>query len=224
MKEKRKFRFSEFIDTALQAVLLNLLFLICCLPVVTIGAALTALYAGLRAMIKKEPCYRAFFKTFRSSFVRATLAWIILLPLNALVLFNTATMIYYYETASALPLLVLSVVLSVILLGITTMVFLFYSRFECTLPQLVRHAGVLYLSYPIRGTVIALLTWAPVSLLFLAAVFVLVAPMLPVLLFFYFSVVSVAAIWLMNHPFAQFARETLGLDVPTVSDPSKEEE
>lgn len=213
MKEKGRSAFLTVMEVGMQALVLNLLFLAFCLPVVTIGASLTALYAGLRAMVKKEACFRAFFRTFRVSFLRATLAWLILLPLTALVLINTASILYYFQPG-ALPALILSLVFCVLLLGITTSVFLFYSRFEATLVQMLRHGGVLYLTYPLRITLIALFTWAPFSLFFVPAAAALLFPLLPVFLFFYFSVVSVAAIWLMNGPFIRFATTVLGMDIP----------
>lgn len=216
MKEKGRSVFLSIMETGVQAVGLNLLFLLCSLPVLTAGASLTALYAGLRAMVKKESCFRAFFHTFRVSFVRATLLWVLLLPLNALMLFNTVSVVYYYQPG-ALPALILSAVFSVLLLGITTSVFLFYSRFEATFLQLLRHGGVLYLSYPLRSTLIALLTWAPLSMFFFPVAAAFLFGLLPVFLFFYFSVVSVAAIWLMNGPFIRFAAATLGMDVSHVN-------
>ncbi len=222
MNEKGKSTFYTVMEIGIQTVVLNILFLLCSLPLISVGASLTALYAGLRAMVKREACFRAFFKALRTSFVRATLAWLILLPLTALVLFNTVSIIYYYQPGALLP-LILSLVFAVLLLGITTTVFLFYSRFEGTLWQLLRYGGTLYLTYPLRTTLIALLTWAPLSLFFFPAAASLLLPLLPVFLFFYFSVVSTAAIWLMNHPFAQFARDTLGMDIPTAP-PSSDEE
>lgn len=222
MKEKGRSVFLSIMETGMQAVGLNLLFLLCSLPVLTVGASLTALYAGLRAMVKKEACFRAFFHALRTSFVRATLLWVILLPVNVLMLFNTVSIIYYFQPG-ALPALILSAIFSVLLLGITTTVFLFYSRFEATAWQLLRHGGVLYLSYPLRTTLIALLTWSPLSLFFFPAVAAFLFGLLPIFLFFYFSVVSTAAIWLMNGPFIRFAATVLGMDVSrpdaTPSDP-----
>ena len=222
MKDKGRSAFLSVMEIGMQAVVLNLLFLLFSLPILTAGASLTALYAGLRAMVKKEACFRAFFHALRTSFVRATLLWVVLLPLNALMVFNTVSVMYYFQPG-ALPALILSVLFSVLLLGITTSVFLFYSRFEATAWQLLRHGGVLYLSYPLRSTLIALLTWTPLFLFFFPAVAALLFGLLPVFLFFYFSAVSTAAIWLMNGPFIRFATTVLGMDTPrtdaTRSDP-----
>ena len=211
MKENAKHKIMGFMDFVMYTAGLNLLFLLCSIPVVTMGASLTALYAGLRAMIKREPCFRAFFSAFRKSFVRATVLWVILLPLNALVIFNAFT-IWYYQVSGSLPALLLSIFFALLLLSITTMVFLFYSRFEGSLLQLLRYGGTMALSYPLRGLLISVLTWVPFILLLISPSTVLFLSVLFV--FFYFSAVSIAAVWLMNYPFARFAREVLGMDAP----------
>lgn len=215
MSKSKIFGFLEFMA---HIAGLNLLFLLCCLPVVTIGTSLTALYAGLRSMVKKEPCFRAFWSTFRKSFLRATLAWIILLPLNIFFISNVVFNCYYLEQGSV-PALIVSILFAALLLSITTTVFLFYSRFEATLLQLLRYGVSLCFTHPLRCLSIALFTWAPFLLFFLAApVFFLLGM---VWLFFYFAFVSTAAIWLMNPPFRSFARDVLGMDV---SAPTETEE
>lgn len=220
MKDKTKYKIMGFMDFVMYTAGLNLLFLLCSLPIFTVGASLTALYAGLRAMFKKEPCFQAFFSTFGKSFPRATVLWVILLPLNALLLFNAYT-IWYYQASGSLPALLLSLVFALILLSITTMVFLFYSRFEGSLLQLLRYGGTMFLSYPLRGLLISALTWAPFALLLFSPMTFLFFGVL--LLFFYFAVVSIAAVWLMNHPFVKFAREVLGMDVPQYTKSSQED-
>ena len=218
MNEKSKSKIFGFLEFITYIAGLNLLFLLCCLPVITIGASLTALYAGLRAMVKKEPCFRAFWTSLRKSFPRATLAWIILLPINVFFLSNVVFNCYYLVQGSV-PALLVSILFAAVLLSITTTVFLFYSRFEATLLQLLRYGVSLFFSYPLRTLLIALFTWAPFLLLVLAfPVFFLLGM---VWLFFYFALVSTAAIWLMNHPFRTFARDALGMDVST---PAKPEE
>lgn len=199
------------IDSLACLIGLNLLFLVCSIPLITVGVSLTALYAGLRAMIKKQPCFRAFFKAFRSGFLRITLAWLIMALVTAPVLFNTAAMLFY-QVDGFLPLALVSLLICLVLISIATMMFLFYSRFECTLLQLFKFAGTLSVSYPVRSLLIAVLTWLPVALAFLSpSVFLLLGL---VWLLGYFATVCVAAIWLMNVPFATFAYKTLGMDVP----------
>jgi len=220
MKETTKHKIMGFMDFVMYTAGLNLLFLLCSLPILTMGTSLTSLYAGLRAMVKKEPCFQAFFATFRKSVLRSTLLWIILLPLNVYLISGIITM-WYYQAEGFLPMFVVSCFFALLLLAITTMIFLFYSRFEGSVLQLVRYGGTMLLSYPLRGFLITVLTWIPFVILFLAPMTFLFFGVL--FLFFYFAVVSIAAIWLMNHPFAKFAREVLGMDVPQSAKSSTED-
>ena len=62
-------------------VILNLLFLVCCIPVVTIGAAVTAMYSVTGKMAEDEEGYvlKGFFKAFKENFKQSTAIWLILL-------------------------------------------------------------------------------------------------------------------------------------------------
>ena len=221
MDEKRKIKILGLFDYAMYIIGLNLLFLLCSIPVLTMGASLTALYAGLRAMVKQEPCFRAFFSTFRKSFGRATLFWVVLLPVNVLMCFNAMSIGIFRVSGFLIP-LILSTLLALIFLSVSTMIFLFYSRFEGTVLQLLQYGGTLFFSHPLRGLIIAVLTWLPVFLFFLfPSVFLF---LIVVWLFLYFAAVSTVAIWLMNSPFIRFARDTLGMDVTRVVSRESEEE
>ncbi len=66
-------------------MVLNAVFLVTCLPIFTIGAALTALYSQTLKMVKHEDAYivRSYIREFKASFRRSTLLW---LPALALLL------------------------------------------------------------------------------------------------------------------------------------------
>lgn len=71
----------RFLGKLADLMILNVVFLICCLPIVTIGASLTALnYVSLK-MAEGEEGYivKSFFKSFRQNFVQSTLMWLITL-------------------------------------------------------------------------------------------------------------------------------------------------
>ena len=228
----KKSKLSSVIEFAMAVVVLNLLFLICSIPLITVGASLTSLYSGLRALIKKEPYLRAFFKAFRTGFARSTFAWIILLVIDTVPLWHTRNIyVEALETGTltnALPMLLLSALFALVLLAVTAMVFLLYSRFECTVGQLLRYGTSLTLSHPLRAAAIALFTWAPLFVIMLDAIHgtyytILLAT---VWLFFYPAVIAIGAIWLMNLPFALFAKEELGIVITSQTEQAhtKEEE
>lgn len=59
--------------------ILNFLFILCCLPVFTIGAATSALYYVTMKMAADEDCYtvKGYFKAFKENFKKSTIIWII---------------------------------------------------------------------------------------------------------------------------------------------------
>ena len=67
----------SFLSRVGDLVWLNLLTLLCCIPVVTAGAAFTALHYVSIKMVRNEEGYltRNYFKSFRQNFIQATLLW-----------------------------------------------------------------------------------------------------------------------------------------------------
>jgi len=64
-----------------ELIVLNLLFVLCCLPVFTIGASVTSLYSVLLKLVNKKESYirRDFLKAFKENFKQSTLGWLIFL-------------------------------------------------------------------------------------------------------------------------------------------------
>lgn len=67
-------------------VCLNLLWIICCIPIITAGAATTAMYSVLFAYItgQDDAVLKPFFRAFRNNFRQATFLWILHLLVAAL--------------------------------------------------------------------------------------------------------------------------------------------
>lgn len=67
--------FFQFINTAFDFVILNICFILTCLPVFTIGAALTALYTVTMAEAEDKglPFTKTYFHTFTRCFIRSSL-------------------------------------------------------------------------------------------------------------------------------------------------------
>ena len=71
----------QFLSRITDLFILNFLFLICSIPIVTIGAAATALYSVTLKMARNEESYifSSFFRAFKSNFKHSTVSWLILL-------------------------------------------------------------------------------------------------------------------------------------------------
>ena len=73
--------FSHFITRLSQLIWLNILFLVCSLPVVTFGASSAALYTVLLRLLQGEDGHltRRFFAAWRDNWKRASGCWLLLL-------------------------------------------------------------------------------------------------------------------------------------------------
>ena len=73
--------FMDAMSRLFDLVVLNLIFLLCCLPVVTIGASCTALHTvTLKLSAGSEPpILKTFFLAFKDNLKQATLTWLLLL-------------------------------------------------------------------------------------------------------------------------------------------------
>ena len=71
-------------------VILNIIFLLSCIPIVTIGASVTALYSVTLKMVKQEESYivRSYFKAFKENWKKATIIWLGLLAFGIILWFN----------------------------------------------------------------------------------------------------------------------------------------
>ena len=74
-------RFSQLLLKLCYACYLNLLWFVCSIPIVTIGASTTALYYASLKIVRDEDSHvgALFFRSFRENFRQATQIWLILL-------------------------------------------------------------------------------------------------------------------------------------------------
>lgn len=74
-------KFYEVVSKIADLVILNLIFVLCSLPIITIGASTTALYGVTKKMAGNREGYifRNFFQLFKENFRQSTVMWIILL-------------------------------------------------------------------------------------------------------------------------------------------------
>lgn len=130
-----------YMSTVCDLILLNLLFILSCLPIITIGASVTSLhYVTLKIVRKEVPAvWSSFWKSFRENFKSATLIWLVLLLLAALLIFDYwASPIFLPAFANVMRPVVL--VLTLLFFCIAMYIFPILSRFVCTGKQAVKNA------------------------------------------------------------------------------------
>ena len=76
-RKPQESKIMKIVNLAGTAVMLNLMFLLACVPVVTIGPALCGLYSGVRYMIRGDGPVRGFWEGFKTNFLRMMIAGVI---------------------------------------------------------------------------------------------------------------------------------------------------
>jgi uncharacterized membrane protein YesL len=68
----------KFLVTMADLMILNMLTVLCCVPIVTAGASFTAMHYVLQKLVRGEENYvsRQFFHSFKENFVQSTIIWI----------------------------------------------------------------------------------------------------------------------------------------------------
>lgn len=76
--------FWQFVDRTLNLIWLNMLWAVCCLPVITIGASTSALYSVCLSCIQNRESYitKNFFQAFKANFKQASIIWGLLLGIG----------------------------------------------------------------------------------------------------------------------------------------------
>lgn len=148
-------------------IILNMVWLICCIPVVTAGAATTALYYTVFQYITKEDdtVFRPFFHSFRQNFRQATLLWLPLLVLLALLVFD---FLYLLAGNGTALLWIAFLAAALVYTMLQTHLFPLLARFEMTAKALFSTAFSLFMLHLPTSLLMMALNLIPLVFLLLA--------------------------------------------------------
>ena len=154
-------RFMQALSRMADLIMLNIVFLLCSLPVFTIGASLTAMYTVIfrYGTDRENGTFRCFFQAFRDNFRQATILWLILLACIGSAAFNT--MLFYVMPGSLHYGWILFAILLVLAVMIFSYAFALLSQFDNTCGQTLRNALVMSIGYFPRSLVLAALNAFP---------------------------------------------------------------
>lgn len=154
--------FMMFLSNLTDIVILNVLFLLCCIPVITIGPAITAMHYVTLKMVKDEDGYllKSFFKAFKENFKQSCIAWMVFLAITVVFLLDYKIL----KTAGMEENKIFMIVIGSIYLFIciTAMyVFPLLSRFENTLKQTVKNALLMSILHIFKTIIMAVIYVVP---------------------------------------------------------------
>lgn len=157
----------HFLGKVADLMILNLLFLITCVPIFTIGASLTALhYVTLRMVSDEDSAVsRDYLRSFKQNFRQATIIWLILITFALLITYDIRLVwngAGYVNTVMK----ILSIIASVALVMVILYVFAILAKFHNSVKGTIRNAVAISLSAFPRTLSMFMLVAASVALTF----------------------------------------------------------
>ena len=135
-------------------VLLNLLWVMCSLPIFTIGASTSALYYAVQKNVKHERGNTAqvFFRGFKESFKRSTIIWLVMLVLLYIFGFDLWFFTTYGRDGHAVfySLRYMFYVVLFILAVYFLYLFPYVARFEARIRQVLYNSTLLIIRHPVQ--------------------------------------------------------------------------
>lgn len=183
---------TKALTTLANYIALNICFLVCCIPVFTIGASISALCAVFQKSQDSHSVTSRFFKAFKANFNQAAKAWIVFLVVG--ILLGLEVYIFFFSSL-VIP------ASGVIRILICFLVFLYFGAIGYTFPLIARYDN----SVPntLVNACVFTVVLAPVTLFMilfsiLPAVCLLLSPSLFVVVFISWIFIGFSLTWRMN--------------------------
>lgn len=182
---------------------MNLMFLLCCIPVITIGSAHVALYTAIRASRRNEPWCALFWKTFIASLKQPTVIWVLSAVLLILFGLNAVNSFSLGQDAMG----ILSYICMAVVMCVASLCPMFFSRFDCTIKEMVFNSLKMVIAFPLRVIIGTALTWVPVACYLIPMLHWVILQWVFLFALLYFSAVGAFFSWMMRKPFGLLTGE-----------------
>ena len=194
--------FMRFLSRLADLMILNLLVIVTCIPVITVGASFSALHYVIIKMIRDEETYitKMYFKSFKENFVQGTILWLI----EALVIaVFIGDYLIFVRSGQEFSVAFMVAVLAVAVLFAMTAMYIWpmQARFYNTVPKTLKNSFlIMILNFP--RSILMLLLYAVPFVLLLISNFAT-----PFIIMFGFSAPALGAGYLYRKVFSRFEPE-----------------
>ena len=195
----------QAINKVADLIWLNILTMVCCIPIITVGAALTAQHYVVLKMVRNREGYitRSFFKSFKANFKQATCIWLIFLAF--ILMFVGDVYIFTYAKMEFPRILVILVCAAAIILSlIGVYVFPVLARFDNSIKNTIKNSFMIAIISLPRTIVMVLINLLPIALVYLSM------RLVPISALFGFSGTAYLCALLYNGVFKKIEPEEAG--------------
>lgn len=149
-----------------QMMVTSVIWLLCCLPIVTAGAATAAMYRMMFNLKEDRSCaLKDFFRAFRENFGKATILWLIMLVCIALLVGLYWLMLMVQNSVLRMVVLVVFCVLFFVVYIAGLYLFPLTAYFENTVPGTLRNAAAMGLGNLRQSIIAGAVTMIPLVVL-----------------------------------------------------------
>ncbi|MGX8793010.1 YesL family protein [Oceanobacillus oncorhynchi] len=126
----------HFLSRVVELILLNIVFILFSLPIVTIGASVTAMFSITLKMVRGEEggLINGFWQAFKNNFKQSTLIWGLLALFGIILALNYFFLQFYTGKFSTIILMSL-VMFSAIFCIYLVLIFPYIARYNCTIKE-----------------------------------------------------------------------------------------
>lgn len=165
--------FFQFMEKVANFFIVNALVMLCSLPVITMGAAVTAGFKVMQNMTMEndQPIVKSFFRAFIGNFKQASLLWLVVVLVLVFLIADLLLVFFNLTGSIALIIYLLLAVSSVIALGTATFAFHLIARYENTFKEHLRNAFFLALGNLPRTVIMLMVLAIPVAFLIINPTF-----------------------------------------------------
>ena len=195
MQEKQSFfeKIGNLINIVANAVLMNVMFLVACIPIVTIGAAWNALFSAIRYNVRGEKWFVGFKVGYKTRFWRSLISWVIMLiPIGLVLYFDVVLPLMTPEYMANLGgrdtgRLVAAGVMGLMLTGFNAALILLNVYIPTSVGNWISNASKLFFKVPLQLAVVGAIMWFPPMLALLSFQY-----------FFFFGMVFLVAYFMLG--------------------------
>ena len=162
--------FFKFLGNLTNLIVLNLICLICCIPIITIGPAICALYFCIMKLVRKEHIHimQGFIKSFKDNLKQGIILQLIIFFSSGLLYFNLQLTSAHFNSSNIFKILTSAIVILIFLfLLLLTFLYPVQALFSNQLKSTFYNAFILSICNLPRTLIMLLLNLLPVILFFL---------------------------------------------------------
>lgn len=141
-------KFMTVLGKMCDCMVLSILWCICSIPIVTVGASTTALYYAVNKSVRHSRgyAYKEFFRAFKSNFKQSTIVWLINLGLLLFGAYDCYLLYQLRETMSGAKIIAIVIVALMVFLSIWMLyVYPYMARFALPTKALMKNCVIIAL-------------------------------------------------------------------------------